>query len=223
MGLFKDKLVLRLTASKTPGGEMELKIDHMDGKFPYLLPFSCISLVGSQMTRLPAFHAHSLAHTMIDIIQGQHASYKETEAVHGFDLEVYRNRDFLLYNKFSPRLSEGQPATDPGRVQADTVHLLHNYVAAVHAGLPEAEQIKLVYFLLLTIGFYQQDVFPLLIRFNQQKLRKSIRNKKKLASTELDILNTMYHTWKNEVRFAPGSATFLEKVEAAKKFNSYVV
>jgi len=223
MGLFKDRLFLRLTASAAPSGKLELAIDRIDKKSPNLLPFSCISLIGSQMTRLASPHVRSLSHALLDFIQDPGQTAKETGVVSGFGLEIYRNKDYLLYNQFDPTVGSEVPAPDANRLQADTVHAISNYVAAVYDGLSEPYRIKLLYFLLLTVSFYQQDIFPAISKINQLKPRKMMKKRKRLAVTELDILNTMYHCWKNEVRFLPGSTDFLEKLAEAKKFNSYLL
>ena len=60
MGLFGDKLLLKLNASSTSSGKLELDIEKADNKTGHLLPFSCISLIAEQLTVLTFHHPLSL-------------------------------------------------------------------------------------------------------------------------------------------------------------------
>jgi hypothetical protein len=222
MGLFNDKLLLRLTATATPGGKQELQIEKIENKIPHLLPFSCISLVGAQFTQLASHHVRSLALTLLDFIQKPEAAYKDTNVINGFDFEIYRNYESLLYNHFNPRVGV-DPPPDANRSQADIVHLINNYVLTVYDDSSEADKTSLLYFLLTTISFYQRDVFPVLSKINDMSEKKKVKQRKKLTRTELTILSTLHQRWNYRGASMPGSAAFQEKVNEAKKFNSYLL
>jgi hypothetical protein len=218
MGLFGDKLLLRLTATATSRGKQQLHIAKLENKIAHLLPFSCISLVGSQLTVLTSFHPRTLSNTLLEFIENPATGYKNTSLVNGFELEIYNNRENLLYNQFNPQVSDNPALFDNNRLQTDIVYTLLNYVGTVYDDSSNDDKIRLRLFLLMTIAFYQQEIVPIIKKINMQNLE----NRKRLAKTVIDFNNTLLRSWKNQVTLIPGSANFIEKLNESKNFNSYL-
>ncbi len=92
MGFFGDKLLFRLNASSMSSGEFKLQIEKEDSRFFHLLPFSCISLIGSQLTILSSRHPRSLSRKVLEFVENPQSKFETTSYVSGFKLEIFEGK-----------------------------------------------------------------------------------------------------------------------------------
>jgi hypothetical protein len=218
MGLFGDKLLLKLNATSTPSGKIKLKIEKANNKTSHLLPFSCVSLIGSQLTVLTSHHPRSLSKKLLEFVENPIIQYEATGLVSGYQLEIYEGSGHILYNQFNPRFSQSLSSLDDNRQQTDIEHALLNYVTTMYEGLSSSEKSNLQIFLLMTVVFYQQEIVPIIKRINMYNIEHRVR----LARTVIDFTTAFYKSWDNSKSIAPGNTFFMEKVNEAKKFDSYL-
>lgn len=218
MGLFGDKLLLKLNATSTPSRKFKFHVEKADNKTNHLLPFSCVSLIGSQLTVLTSHHPRSLSKRLLEFVENPIIQYEAMSLVSGFQLEIYEGSGHILYNQFNPRFSQSLSSLDDNRLQTDIEHALLNYVTTVYEDLSSSEKSNLQIFLLMTVAFYQQEIVPIIKRINMY----DIEHRKRLARTVVDFTTAFYKSWDNTKSIAPGNAFFMEKVNESKKFDSYL-
>jgi hypothetical protein len=218
MGLFGDKLLLKLNAISTPSGIFKLQIEKADSKRRYLLPFSCISLIGSQLTVLTSNHPHSLSKKLLEFVENSIIQYEATSLVSGFQLEIYEGSGHILYNQFNPHFSQSLSGLNNNRLETDIENALLNYVTTVYVKANSNDKSNLLILLLMTVAFYQQEIVPIIKRINMY----DIEQRKRLARTVIDFTTVFYKRWDNYKSIAPGNALFMETVNDAKKFDSYL-
>lgn len=188
MGLFGDKLLLKLNATSTPSGKIKLKIEKANNKTSHLLPFSCVSLIGSQLTVLTSHHPRSLSIKLLEFVENPIIQYEATSLVSGFQLEIYEKSGHILYNQFNPSFSQSLFGSDDNRQQTDIEHALLNYVITIYEGLSSNEKSNLQIFLLATIVFYQQKIVPII----KHKSMYDIEHRIRLAKTVMDFTTALY-------------------------------
>ncbi len=218
MGLFGDKLLFKLSASSS-SGELKLQIEKEDRRSFFLLPFSCISLIGSQLTILSSRHPRSLSQKVLEFVENPQIKFETTSYVSGFKLDIYEGKGRLLYNQFDPLYSRSIPVYDDSPLQTDIERLLINYLCSVVDKLGNSDMSNLRTYLLMTIAFYQQEIIPIVRRINLN----DIEQKKRLSKTVIDFTNAIYRSWDNPKSIEPGNKLFLDNLNSAKEFESYLV
>lgn len=219
MGLFGDKLLLRLNASSMPSGRLKLQIEKADNKARHLLPFSCVSLIGSQLTVLTSRHIRSLSKRVLDFVENPKSQLEATNLVSGFKLELFEGSGRILYNQFEPLYSRSLSALDDNPLQSDIQRILMNYVTGVFDESENTEKSNLQVFLLMTVAFYQQEIIPIIKQINM----RDIEQRKRLARTVIDFTSTLYRSWDNPKSIAPGNKIFMDNLSVAKEFDSYLM
>ncbi|MBK9924789.1 MAG: hypothetical protein IPP66_05795 [Anaerolineales bacterium] len=219
MGLFGDKLLFRLNASSVSSGELKLQIEKEDSRSFHLFPFSCISLIGSQLTILSSRHPRSLSRKVLEFVENPQTKFESTSYVSGFKLEVFQGDGRLLYNQFEPLYSRSIPVYDDNPLQTDIERLLMNFLYSAVDKLGNGDMLNLQTFLLMTVAFYQQELIPIMRRINLN----DIEQRKRLSKTVIDFTNTIYRSWDNPKSIEPGNKLFLDNLNSAKEFESYLV
>lgn len=219
MGLFGDKLMLRLNASSMLSGQLKLQIEKADNKARHLLPFSCLSLIGSQLTVLTSQHTRSLSNRVLDFVEDPKNQFEATNLVSGFKLQLFEGSGHILYNQFEPLYSRTLSALDDNHLQSDIQRILMNYVTGVFDESGNTEKSDLKVFLLMTVAFYQQEIIPIIKRINM----RDIEQRNRLARTVIDFTSTLYRSWDNPKSIAPGNKIFMDNLSEAKEFNSYLM
>lgn len=219
MGFFGDKLLLKLNASSMPSGQLNLQIEKSDNKARHLLPFSCVSLIGSQLTVLTSHHTRSLSKRVLEFVEGSKSQFEATNLVSGFKLGLFEENGHILYNQFEPFYSRSLSALDDNHLQTDIQRILMNYLTGVFDESGNTEKENLQVFLLITVAFYQQEIIPLIKRINMH----DIGQRKRLARTVVDFTSTLYQSWDNPKSIAPGNKIFMDNLNAAKEFDLYLV
>lgn len=218
MGLFGDKVLLRLYANSTLSGQLSLQIEKIDNKARHLLPFSCILLIGSQLTVLSSHHNRSLSKRVLDFIENPKSQFERTDLVLGFKLEIFKRSGHILYNQFEPFYSRNLSAFDDNPLQSDIQRILMNYVSDVFYESGNTERSNLQVFLLMTVAFYQRELIPIIKRINMRDLEQRAR----LARTVVDFTSTLYRNWDTPKSIAPGNKLFIDNLNSAKEFDSYL-
>ncbi|MCL4268356.1 MAG: hypothetical protein KJZ72_02370 [Anaerolineales bacterium] len=219
MGLFGDKLLFRLNASSISSGELKLQIEKEDSRSFHLFPFSCISLIGSQLMILSSRHPRSLSRKVLEFVENPQSKFETTSYVSGFKLDIFQGDGRLLYNQFEPFYSRSIPVYDDNPLQTDIERLLMNFLYSIVDKLGNSDMSNLQIFLLTTIIFYQQELIPIIRRINLN----DIDQRKRLSKTLIDFTNTIYRSWDNPKSISPGNKLFTDNLNSAKEFESYLV
>ena len=217
MGIFGDKLLLRLIATPTSSGKLEYNAEKVDHKMTHILPFSCISLVGSQLTVLTSRHSRSLSKRLLEFADTPIIQYETTTLVAGFQLEIYEGSGQILYNQFSPKYTRDPLSLDDSRVETEIERTLLNHVITVYENAGSSDKSNLRIYLLMAVVFFQENIIPIMKRVNT----KEIENRKRLVRTVVDFCSSIYKSWDNPKSIAPGNALFIQRINEAKEFDSY--
>lgn len=217
MGLFGDKLVLNLSATSNSSKRLQINVEKSE-KIPHLFPFSCISLISSQLTVLTSYHPKTLCLKVLDYIEKPVTPYKVTNIITGFNLELYKASSSTYYNQFKPKLSSNPVAVGDDLIQTDIEDIMIDYLITIHdsLGLDEAKELRA--FLLMVVLFYQQMLIPIISQINIYDLEQ----RKKLAKTIIDFCSSVYQRWGNASSILPGSENFIDNMQSARNFSSYI-
>jgi len=191
MGIFSDKLLLKVNAVSTTNGFLKLQIEEAKNTKSHLLSFSCISLIGSQLTVLSYQHPQSLSKKLLMFADNPIIQYEITSLVSGFQLEIYEGRGHNLYNQFSPNLSRSPAGMDNSRLETEIECILQNYVSAVYEKADSRNKSKILKYIKRTVAFYQQELRSKIARINPY----DIEQRKKIAKTVVDFSNDLYRKW----------------------------
>jgi len=217
MGLFGDKLLFRLGASSS-SGELKLQIEKEDSRSFFLLPFSCVSLIGSQLIILSSRHPRSLSRKVLEFVENPQVEFETTSYVAGFKLEIYEGKGRLLYNQFDPLYSRSIPVYDDSPLQTDIERLLINFLGSIVDKLGKSDMSSLRTYLLMTISFYQQEIIPVIRRINLSDFEQ----RQRVTKTIIDFTNVLYRKWDNPKSISPESKLFMDNLNSAKEFESYL-
>jgi hypothetical protein len=219
MGLFGDKLLLRLTASSLPDGELQLQIEKHEEKYRHLLPFSCISLLASQLTVLTEQHPKSLCKRALKFIEFPVQHFEPNALVAGFHIDLYEGRNGILYNQFQPVRSQAQSYINDDRLQTEIEQMLIHYATAIFGQADDREKSLLRAFLLRTVGLYQQEIIPIIQQINVYDAEQ----RKKLTNTVVLLSTRIYRKWDDPQFIAQQFGAFQEQLTQATQFNAYLL
>ena len=130
MGLFGDKLLLRLHATEISKGKQRLQIVKLEKRVRHLLPFSCASLIGSQLVTLTSFRPETLSKDVLGFIDKAEIQYSSTLSMKRFELEIYKKKN-SVYNQFNPQFSYSAAHLNNDLLENDVVNVLINYASSV--------------------------------------------------------------------------------------------
>jgi hypothetical protein len=218
MGLFGNKLLLKVTASSFPSGQFEIQVEKADNKVRNLLPLSCVSLIASQLTILSSRHPRSLSKRVLEFIEDPKSRFEATSSISGFKLQIFEGRRHNIHNKFE-LLYAGSPLDlDDDPVQTDIEHILMNYLTLVFNQLGNKDRINFRGFLLQMITDYQHLYVQVI---NQENIRDA-KHRKALARKYVDFITTLYRMWYNPSGNAPGGEFWVDNLNEKKEFDSYL-
>jgi len=209
----REPLILKLTGTPSESGKVDIQIEKSDEKFKHLLPFSCISLIGSQLTVLTSHHPRSLTKRLLNFAETPVVQFESINYISSFQLEIYEGGGRVLYNIFNPKFTRSPSTIDNDRLEIDIENLLMNYVATVFDGASNSDKSNLQIFVLMASAFYRQNIASIMRRMNMHDLEQ----RKKLAKTVMDFSTTLYRSWDSPKSLIPGSASFIEKVNQARQ------
>jgi hypothetical protein len=212
MGIFGNKLLLRLIATPTSSGKLEYNAEKVDHKMTHILPFSCISLIGSQLTVLTSHHSRSLSMRLLEFAETPTIQYETTTLVAGFQLEIYKGRGQTLYNQFSPQYTRNPFYLDNDLLETEIEQTLLNHVITVYENAGSSDKLNLRIYLLMTVAFFQESIIPFMKRVNTWNINIwdintwDIENRIKLARAVIDFCSMVYERWDNPPKsIAPGT------------------
>ena len=217
MGLFNEKLILDIVASVKPSGKLKIHIKEIDNTIRHLIPFSCISIIFSQLTVLTNKHPQSLCMKVLDFVENPNIKYRSIKLVSGFNLEVYKGKGQTYFNQFYPQFAPHITQSVNDIVETDIEHILMNYPKYVFDDSSSNERTKLQAFSLAAILFFQQELIPIIKRIDMNNLGQRM----KLASDQINFCSSILQRWDSPIPFMPGSQLFLEHIDSAKKFKDY--
>jgi len=218
MGLFGDKLLLRLAAEQTYSGDFDIHILKIEKSINYLLPFSCISLINSQVTILSEYNRKSLCKSIIDFIESPKLINRNARLVSKFVLELYRKNKYVIYNQFQP-ITYGQISPSLNSVfEKSVIALLMDYTSKVYQESRQPDRNKIRGFLLFSIVFFQKELLPIIRRIDVT----NIRDRKKLALDHRNFSSSIYNRWNSKIPFLPGSSQFDQHLHSVTKFDDYI-
>ncbi|GAP12377.1 hypothetical protein LARV_00111 [Longilinea arvoryzae] len=218
MGLFADKLLLKLTAASLPDGELQLHIEKSETRPPHLLPFSGISLVAGQLTVLTERHPKSLCKRLLHFIEFTGAPLEPTTLISGFDLELYEG-GAGIYNKFNPVRNPGRSLINDDLLQTEIEQTLLNYAIALLNQAEGREKSAFRFYLLMMIRSYQMEIIPVIRQTNLYDARQ----RRKLDNTTVFLATLIFRNWNEPEHLATEHARFLENLSLAKAFDAYLM
>jgi hypothetical protein len=218
MGLFGDKLLLRLGANQSSTDHFELFIDKIDKSKSYLLPFSCISLINSQLTVLSEYRRKSLCTSVLEFVAKPEKLRYSTKLVSKFLFELYQKGRNEVYNQFNPLIRVGNSPSVNFAVEKDIVNLVMNFTSTMYEKSNQIDKNKIRIYLLVSVSFFQQDLLPIIKKIDMN----NIRNRQRLAKDHVNFSNSIYVRWETSPPFEIGSDLFNHHLNKAVNFDAYL-
>ncbi|MHB0988250.1 MAG: hypothetical protein ACYC3P_06245 [Bellilinea sp.] len=218
MGLFGNKLLLELFARPLDNGSIDIQIKKINQSKRHILPFSTVSLIGSQLTVLSSYHPRSLCIKLLKFIEYGSTRKELTPLISNIKFEIYEGTGHTLFNQFKPIPSRTLTGQDDNQLQSDVENILMNYVSGVYERSSIADKEKLRLFLLMIVTYYQNEIVPIVRRINMY----DVVQRGRLAKTHVDICSDIFHLWDEPISIKPDTPTFITLLEEAKRFDSYL-
>jgi hypothetical protein len=216
MNEFEEKLLLKVNALSVSPKFLQLNIIKKDNNIKHLLPFSCVSLIGSQLSVLSSHHPRSLSKKLLTFIDYPKINYIENTMVSGFTLEIYEGKDGNIYNQFDPTINTFS-INNPS-LETDIEHILINYVISVFEKSDTTERSNLRVFVLYTILIYQNEIIPIIKKINLNDFNQRVR----LARTINDFSANTLKIWGEPLEISPGNKLFKDNMKLASEFQDWL-
>jgi hypothetical protein len=197
MGIFGDELLLNLVYEKNDINKPSIRIKKIKPNPEYLLPFSSVSILLSQLTVLTEWRNDLLATYILNFIQNQKVEYKLSgeNCVSGFELSLFKKNSNFIYNQFDPSYY-GIMLPSNDTLERDVVYTLYNYILWIYDSLTEREKKYLCVYLLLAIYFYKEQLQPIISKISKNGVL-SIEQRKKIIADQVSISSMIYNKWHN--------------------------
>ena len=218
VGIFGDKLILSLGAEHSSSGELSVQIIKIDNSITFLIPFSCISLINSQLIVLSEDRPKFLCESVLDFVKNPESLNTSTRFVSEFLLELFKKRRDTIYNQFLPRMIPGTPSSINDFLENDIVNLLISYSAYGYKSSKQSDKEKIRIFLLMSIMFYQQELLPIIRRLDMS----DVRNRQKLSIDQVNFSSSFYQRWNSPTPVSIGSDLYKQRLDSAINFNDYL-
>jgi len=218
VGIFGDNLILSLGAEHSSSGELSVQIIKIDNSITFLIPFSCISLINSQLIVLSEDRPKFLCESVLDFVKNPESLNTSTRFVSEFLLELFKKRRDTIYNQFLPRILPGLPPSINDFIEKDIVSLLMNYTAYVYKNSPKTDKDKIRIFLLMSTIFFQQELLPIIKRVDMS----DIRNRQKLSIDQVNFSSSFYQRWNSPTPVSIGSDLYKQRLDSAINFDDYL-
>ncbi len=218
MGLFGDKLILRLGAEQSSTNGLQIIIDKNDNSKSYLLPFSCISLINSQLIVLSEYRRKSLCTSVLDFIAKPVKLINPTKFVSKFIFELYQKRRDKVYNQFNPLILVGNSSEANYVVEKDIVNLLMNFTSTIYEKSNQTDRNKIRIYLLASVSFFQQELIPIIKNIDMD----NIQNRLRLSQDHVNFSNSIYVRWEYSPPFDIESDLFYHHLHKAMSFDAYL-
>jgi hypothetical protein len=217
MGIFGPKRILRLQAAYAPAGKFQVQIEDLNGKYAHLVPFSCISLVESQLTVLDSYHPISLSSALLQFALKPSAQPKGAIHVSGFALELYEDRGHVLKNQFFPEYGPDVAQIGNHELQLDIEHIITDYVSAIYFSQNASEQANIRLFLYFAIDFYRQK----LAAIARATPFYDTAGRVEIANAVIGFTTSLYGKWDEAKPFMPADAEFTQRVNGLLELKSF--
>jgi hypothetical protein len=196
MGIFRDELLLNLVYEKNDINKPSIRIKKIKPNPEYLLPFSSVSILVSQLTVLTGYHPDLLISYVLGFIQEPRIEYKlpKENCLSGFELNLYKKNSNYIYNQFDPSLDIAFVTNDT--VERDVVYTLYNFILWAYDNLTEIEKKYLFVNLLLAMSFYKMHLQPIINKISKNGVL-SVEQRAKIANTQIPLCSIIYNKWHN--------------------------
>lgn len=213
MGIFGDELLLNLVYEKNDINKPSIRIKKIKPNPDYLLTFSGVSILLSQLTVLTEYWADSLVSYVIGFIQNPKIEYKVTKEkyLYGFELSLYKKNKNFIYNQFDP-LCLIPPSNF--MLERDIVYFIYNYILWVYDNLSEREKKYLCQYLVMVMDFYKTDLQPIISKFIINGVLP-IEPRKEIVGKQVPFCSAIYNKW-NNLPILPGTPGFEAKINELK-------
>ena len=162
-----------------------------DKNIDFLLPFSCTSIVASQLTVLTGNRPNSLIRKISSFSRNQKIKYLVTNYVASFNLEIYKRNSTFIFNQFNLQIGLRNRNVPNRRIEENIVNLIMNYIMFVFKDSDDNNKDRLLNFLLLTVSFFQDEILPIK---NNTPISFSDAWKR-LATTSINFNSEVYNRW----------------------------
>lgn len=216
MGLFGDTLIFQVNMLSKSSGEPYLYNKKLDNNITFLLPYSCTSIIASQLTVLTSFHPKSLIQNLLSFIENPIIDYKRTSTVNGFELTLNKRNDDFIYNQFNPSI-DYRTSPISSVIEDDIESILINYIYYVFNDSSDYDKNMMLSFLLRTISFFQEEILPLTKKIDIE----NIDEWRKLATTSVNFNSQIFKRWESQKNVLPNDEAFILNLNKAKSFFSY--
>jgi len=177
-------------------GVFNLQVEKANNTKNFLLPFSCVSLIGSQLTVLSYQHPQSLSKKILMFVDSPIIQYEATSLISGFQLDIYEGRGHSIYNQFSPNFSRSLSGVDNSRLETEIECILLNYVYTVYEKVDSNNKSKILKYLRRTVNFYQDELRAQIARINPYDFEQ----RKRISNKVVDLGSAIYQRWeKNKI------------------------
>lgn len=218
MSLSNQKRIFGISVFSDSMGKVELQIQRLDNKKLHIFPFSCISLIASQLTVLTYSHPRFLCNKVINLIENSPSKNIPIAFCTGFKLDIYEGDNKILFNQFEPTFNSNPLLMNDDLLQTDLENLLINYISFIYYKSDINERLNLYFFLLMTILYYQQGIIPIIREINLLDLSQKAR----LAKTQVDFCSSVYDKWNNTNFTLDRNEIIQNKLVVAKEFKAYL-
>ena len=162
-----------------------------DNNIDFLLPFSCTSIVASQLTVLTGNRPNSLIRKISRFSRNQKIKYLGTDYVASFNLEIYKRNSTFIFNQFNLQIGLRNRNVPNRRIEENIVNLIMNYIMFVFEDSDDNNKDRILNFLLLTTSFFKDKIHPIKkntpISFSDAWGR--------LATTSINFNSEIYNSW----------------------------
>lgn len=219
MGIFGNKLLLRIFGEQTSSEGLLLHFDKYDKSINHLFPYSCISLINSQLTVLTGPRPWKLCKSILHFVEKPEKMNIPTRWVSKFVLEFYRKGRSRIFNQFNPLIYPGigNSYEVNAKIEEDIVDLVLNYTSIVYQESQPIDKRKIRVFLLISVSFFQQELVPIMRNIDMNNMQ----NRTKIAVTHTDFSSSVLSRWDAQLPFVPGSELFNQHLQVATNFDNY--
>jgi len=216
MGIFGDKKIFSADFWPSYNGETKIEVQKLSGDSKKLLPFSCISIIGSQITVLSPQYSREFCKKLLSFSEFGETKYEDTSMISNTKIEMFERKKNIIYNQFSPIPSIAITSQNDGQFQTNTVNALIRYLSAIFSRCDSSTKIKLRSFVLMLSDFYVCELVPIINRINML----DIYGRSELAQTQVGFCSDLYLLWDEELTFLPGTQKFDEILIEVKQYCS---
>jgi hypothetical protein len=190
-GLFGDELLLNVELVRNEGKNPVFQINKIKRDPDYLLPFSCVSLLSSQLTVLSENSPDYLSSSILKFINKPVIDFESgrRHILANFELTLYKKNKDYIYNQFKPTILY----FDNFMIEQEVSCAIFNYIIWIFQNLSSTDKNYLLANLLIALYYYKENLQPFIKKIGQP----SIDQRKRIAKTQVDFCSMLFNRWRN--------------------------